>query len=188
MSRSPQVGQIIAVRLGDEEHAGEVVEVTEDSLTIAVRVEHDPRSVLPDAGSVTWKGKRTQAFGHAEMSCLTTVLIRLPRPKPKAARIDRRIAVDVWEAPGSNNLLASGFTHDLTGDRAGLDLNRPLPPDATVEVALYLSKELLRIPAVVEACANAGGVFKATVRFDPAAPARSKLTRHIFAQLRPEKP
>jgi hypothetical protein len=179
------VGQIIAVRLGDDEYAGEVVEVTEESITLAIRVEHDPASVLPATGSVTWKGKRKQAFGHAEMTCLTTVRVCLPRPKPKAARIDRRIAVDVWEKPGSQNLIASGYTRDLTGDHADLDLNHPLPPDALVEVALYLGKDLLRVPAHVEASPEGK---KPTVRFDPTAQARSQLTRYIFAHLRQEKP
>jgi hypothetical protein len=188
MSRSPRVGQIIAVRLGDEEYAGELVEVTEDSLTIAIRVEHDPRSVLPDTGSVTWKGKRVQTFGHAEMSCLTTVHVRLPRPKPPPARIDRRIAVDVWAHAGSNHLVASGFTQDLTGDGAHLDLNRSLPLDAGVEVSLYLGKDVLRVPARVEASAGGGGSATASVRFDPTAAARSRLTRYIFAHLRQDQP
>lgn len=185
MSRSPQVGQTLSVRLGDDDYAGEVVEVTEDAITLAIRVEHDPRSVLPATGSVTWKGKRKQAFGHAEMSCLTTVLVRLPRPKAKPARIERRIAVDVWEKPGSQTLLASGFTRDLTGDRAELDLNHPLPPDVTVEVALYLGKDVLRIPAHVEA-ASPG--LPTRVQFDPTSAARGQLTRYIFAHLRQAKP
>ncbi|MNK77092.1 hypothetical protein D3C87_966840 [compost metagenome] len=185
MSRSPQVGQTLSVRLGDDDYAGEVVEVTEEAITLAIRVEHDPRSVLPATGSVTWKGKRKQAFSHAEMSCLTTVLVRLPRPQAKPARIDRRIAVDIWEKPGSQNLLASGYTRDLTGDRAELDLNHPLPPDATVEVALYLGKDVLRIPAHV---APAPADQPTTLHFDPTSAARSTLTRYIFAHLRREKP
>ncbi len=185
MSRAPQVGQTIAVRLGDEEYSGEIVEVTEEAITIAIRVEHDPRSVLPATGSVTWKGKRTQAFGHGDMRCLTTVQVCLPRPKPKPARIDQRIAVDVWEKPGSQNLIASGFTQDLTGERAHLDLNRPLPADVPVEVTLYLGKDALRIPAHVEPAPTGK---KATVRFEPTAAARSKLTRYIFGQIRQAKP
>ena len=186
MSRAPQVGQIIAVRLGDDEYAGEVVEVTEDQIVVAVRVEHDPRSVLPAKGSITWKGKRMQAFGHPEMSCVTTVRVTLPRSKPKPARIDRRIAVDVWEKPGSNTLVASGFTQDVTGDRALLDLNRPLIEGSTVDVALYLGKDVLRIPARVDSVSSGRNVSRAAVSFDPAAEARSKLTRYIFAQLRPQ--
>ncbi len=185
MSRAPQVGQIIAVRLGDDEYAGEVVEVTEESITLAIRVEHDPASVLPATGSITWKGKRKQAFSHAEMSCITTVRVRLPRSKPKPARIERRIAVDVWEKPGSQTLIASGYTRDLTGDHAELDLNHPLPPGSLVEVALYLGKEILRVPAHVEAAPEGQ---PATVRFDPAARARGQLTRYIFAHLRTETP
>jgi len=185
MSRSPQVGQILSVRLGDDDYAGEVVEVTEDAITLAIRVEHDPSSVLPATGSVTWKGKRKQSFGHAEMSCLTTVLVRLPRPKAKPARIDRRIAVDVWETPGSQTLLASGFTRDLTGDRAELELNHALPPEALVEVALYLGKEILRIPAHVDPASRA---LAPTVHFDPTSAARGQLTRYIFAHLRQAKP
>lgn len=192
MSRSPRMGQIIAVRLGDEEYAGEVIEVSEDAITLAIRVEHDPRSVLPAAGSVTWRGKRVQNFGHAEMSCLTTVHVRLPIAKPQPLRLDRRIAVDVWEAPGSNTLSASGFTQDLTGDRAALELNRPLPLGATVDVALYLGKDVLRVPARVESSASASGrtgqSVKTIVRFEPTAAARSQLTRYIFAQIRREAP
>lgn len=184
MSRSPQVGQIIAVRLGDEEYSGTVVDVTAEAITLAIQVDHDPESVLPAAGSVTWKGQRQQSFGHAEMTCVTTVRITLPRSKPKPARLDRRIAVDVWEKPGSQTLIASGFTRDLTGDHADLELNHPLPSDDLVEVALYLGKDLLRIPAHV---ARREG-NQATVRFEPTAAARSQLTRHIFAQLRQEHP
>ena len=185
MSRSPQVGQILSVRLGDDDYAGEVVEVTEDAITLAIRVEHDPSSVLPATGAVTWKGKRKQSFGHAEMSCLTTVLVRLPRPKAKPARIERRIAVDVWEKPGSQTLLASGFTRDLTGDRAELDLNQALPSGAMVEVALYLGKDILRIPAQVVPAAPG---LPTAVRFDPTSAARGQLTRYIFAQIRQAHP
>lgn len=188
MSRAPRLGQIITVRLGDEDYAGELVEVTEEALVIAIRVEHDPRSVLPATGSVAWPGKRSQAFGHAEMSCLTTVHVRLPRTKPQAPRIDRRIAVDIWEAATANNLIASGFTQDLTGDAAQLELNRPLPQGAEVEVSLYLGKDVLRIPASVEASAGKSGAATAAVRFDPTAAARSRLTRYIFARLRQTHP
>lgn len=188
MSRSPRLGQIVTVRLGDEDYAGELVEVTEETLTIAIRVEHDPRSVLPATGSVTWGGNRPQTFGHEALSCLTTVHVRLPRSKPQAARIDRRIAVDVWEQAGSTHLIASGFTQALTGDAAQLELNRPLPEGSTVEVSLYLGKDVLRIPAAVETSAGGSGEATASVRFDPTAAARSRLTRYIFARLRQARP
>lgn len=184
MSRSPQVGQIIAVRLGEEDYPGEVVAVTPEAITLAVRVEHDPASVLPATGSVTWSGRRKQAFGHAEMTCVTTVQITLPRPKATRPKLEQRLAVDVWEKPGSQNLVASGFTLALTGDQAELELNHPLPTDGHVDVALYLGKELLRIPAQVSA--QKGN--RVTVRFDPTAPTRSQLTRYIFAHLRQNRP
>lgn len=182
MPRTPRLGQIIPVRLGDDEYPGEVVDVTEDAITLAIRVEHDPRSVLPATGSVTWKGGRGQDFGHAEMNCLTTVTVRLPRPKAKPPRLERRIAVDVWEAPGSQDLIASGFTRNLTGERAELELNRTLPTDAPIEVTLYLGKDALRIPARAEAAPADGN--QVSILFEPTAAARTQLTRYIFSQIR----
>lgn len=187
-SRGPRLGQSVTVQLGGEDYEGHVVEVTEDHVVVAIEVSHDPADVLPAQGSVTWKGKRPQAFGHGEMTCLTTVRVTLPRSKPRPVRLDRRLAVDLRDASDSTTgLLATGFTCEVTGDRALLELNHPVPPGLSVEIALYFPRDLLALPATVESSAPEGEIQHVVVRFDPASEARGKLTRLIFAHLRSEK-
>lgn len=190
------VGQMVVVRLGDGEYAGEVTLVSPDRVEVTVRLRHDPPASVPQGGgTITFGDGRQQPFSPSSLSLFTTLVIALSTDetqmpiseKRRFLRIDRRVPVHVRQGEGEESrLIASGATRDLSGGGTQLELEAPLEVGALFQLTLFLPDESVQIPArVLRTTRQRGGSYWISMAFEGLTEAeRSRIIRYIFARLR----